>query len=419
MLRFVASGIRLAVSLAVLGAAPARAEPTVEVMHWWTSGGEAQALKVLKDEFEKGGGRWVDVPVAGGGGDAARTVLKTRIVGGNPPTAAQMHMGPEVWDWGKEGVLSDLDKVAKAEKWDELLPPFVAKMVKSDGKYVAAPVNIHRANWLWVNPAALQKAGVASAPTTWDEFNAAAEKLQKAGITPLAHGGQPWQDLLVFDAVALGVGGVEYYRKAFLELDQAALAGPTTIKVFEQMRRLKGFVDRNSPGRDWNQATAMVTSGQGAMQIMGDWAKAELMAGGKQPGKDFLCVPTPGSNGAFTAINDSFAMFAVKGDDRVQGQERLASLVVGERFQEAFNLAKGSIPARRGVSPAKFDACGKQAMSDFEAAIKADKALPTFGTGLGAAVVGAITDVVTAHFNGTTSAEDATKQLAAAVKVAH
>ena len=52
----------------------------IEVLHWWTSGGEAAALKVLKDDFAANGGEWLDMPVAGGGGDAAMQTLKARIV---------------------------------------------------------------------------------------------------------------------------------------------------------------------------------------------------------------------------------------------------------------------------------------------------------------------------------------------------
>jgi len=54
---------------------PAMAGGEAEVLHWWTSGGEAKALQVLKDDFAKKGGTWKDMPVAGGGGDAANVTL--------------------------------------------------------------------------------------------------------------------------------------------------------------------------------------------------------------------------------------------------------------------------------------------------------------------------------------------------------
>ena len=58
---------------------------------------------------------------------------------------------------------------------------------------------------------------------------------QAAGIT-LAHGGQAWQDATVFEAVALGIGGPEFFNKAFVELDQATLKSGTMKAVFDQMR---------------------------------------------------------------------------------------------------------------------------------------------------------------------------------------
>ena len=90
--------------------------------------------------------------------------------------------------------------------------------MKYQGKYVAAPVNIHRIDWMWINPAVLAKVG-AEVPKTWDEFNAVADKLKAAGITPLAHGGQPWQDATVFETIVLSMGA-DFYRKALIELDE-------------------------------------------------------------------------------------------------------------------------------------------------------------------------------------------------------
>ena len=89
--------------------------------------------------------------LAGGGGDNAMTVLKSRVVSGNAPAAAQIK-GPSLQEWAAEGVLANIDDVAKAEKWDSLLPPVVANVMKYKGNYIAAPVNVHRVNWLWANP---------------------------------------------------------------------------------------------------------------------------------------------------------------------------------------------------------------------------------------------------------------------------
>ena len=66
----------------------ASAQESVEVLHWWTSGGEAKALQVLKKDLEDQGVSWNDMPVAGGGGEQAMTVLRARVTSGNAPTAS-------------------------------------------------------------------------------------------------------------------------------------------------------------------------------------------------------------------------------------------------------------------------------------------------------------------------------------------
>ena len=220
-----AIAIASALAAAMLPAA-SLADGTVEVLHWWTSGGEAKAVGELKSAFEAQGGTWVDSPIAGGGGDAAMTALRARVVAGNPPTAVQLK-GPGIQEWANEGSLNDVDDVAKSEGWDAVLPPVLADIMKYQGKYVAAPVNIHRVDWIWANPEVLAKVGVTEVPGTWDEFNAVADKLKAAGITPLAHGGQPWQDATLFEVVALGVGGADFYRSALVNLDKTALTSDT------------------------------------------------------------------------------------------------------------------------------------------------------------------------------------------------
>ncbi len=117
----------------------------VEVLHWWTSGGEAKSVAELKKMMEAKGNTWKDFAVAGGGGENAMTVLKTRVMSGNPPTAAQIK-GPSIQEWAGEGVLASLNETAKAGKWDALLPPVVSNAMKFKSDYVAVPVNVHRVN---------------------------------------------------------------------------------------------------------------------------------------------------------------------------------------------------------------------------------------------------------------------------------
>ena len=408
------SALAASAALSIISATAGFAGPEAEVLHWWTSGGEAKSVAVLQEEFASKGGTWTDMPVAGGGGDAAMTALRARVLSGNAPTAVQLK-GPAIQEWYEEGVLADISSVAQANGWADVLPASIAGHMKCEGTWCAAPVNVHRIDWIWANAAILEANGIAM-PSTWAEFNAAAEKLQAAGITPLAHGGQAWQDATVFEAVALGVGGAEFFQKAFVELDEATLTSDTMKAVFDQMRTMRGFVDSNFSGRDWNLATAMVMNGEAAFQIMGDWAKGEFLAAGKEPGKDFLCASTPGEGFLYNV--DSFAMFDVAGDDKTAGQLLLAELIVGKNFQKVFNLNKGSIPARTDVALDEFDSCAHTSAKDMADSNAGGSLLPSYahGMALRGAQSGAITDVVTSHFNSDMSSDDAVQMLLQAVQ---
>jgi glucose/mannose transport system substrate-binding protein len=405
----------MAVSATALmaSAGMAHAQAAAEVLHWWTSGGEARSVAVLQQEFAARGGVWTDMPVAGGGGDAAMTALRARVLSGNAPAAVQLK-GPAIQEWYEEGVLADISAVAEAQGWADILPDAIAGHMQCEGTWCAAPVNVHRVDWIWANAGVLARAGV-EMPTTWDEFNAAAATLQAQGIIPLAHGGQAWQDATVFETVVLGVGGPDFFRAALIDLDEAALGSDTMRAAFDQMRVMRGFVDPNFSGRDWNLATAMVINGEAAFQIMGDWAKGEFAAAGLTPGADYLCASTPGAGYLYNV--DSFAMFAVSGDDRVAGQNLLAELIVGPTFQVEFNMNKGSIPVRTDIDMTQFDACAQTSAAEMASSSADGSLLPSYahGMALRGAQAGAITDVVTAHFNSSMSSEDAVRQLVAAV----
>jgi glucose/mannose transport system substrate-binding protein len=371
----------------------------VEVLHWWTSGGEAAALNVLKDNLATESIGWVDMPVAGGGGEAAMTALRARVTAGDPPTAVQM-LGFDIQDWAAEGALGDLTPVASAEGWDAVVPVALQRFSKYDDKWIAAPVNVHSTNWVWINKAALDATGL-PVPATWDELVAVLDKMKENGITPLAHGGQPWQDATIFDAVVLSMGP-DFYQSAFIDLDPAALGGDQMAEAFNRLIKLRSYVDDNFSGRDWNLASAMVINGEGGMQMMGDWAKGEFLKAGKVPGTDFVCIRFPGTQGSVTFNSDQFAMFAVEGDAAKAAQAEMASAIMSPEFQSAFNVVKGSVPARTDVPDTAFDDCGKKGMKDLAEANGSGNLYGSMAHGHAApaAVKNAVYDVVTATFNG-------------------
>ena len=387
----------------------------VQMLHWWTSGGEAAALNVLKGDLAKEGYAWKDVPVAGGGGDAAMTALKAMVAAGNNPTASQM-LGYTVLDYAEAGKMGDLTETAKKEGWDKVVPAALQKFAVYKGKWVAVPVNVHSVNWLWINKAVLEKIG-GKVPANFDELIALLAKAKAAGIVGLAQGGQPWQEATMFDSVVLSTGGADFYKKAMNDLDMASIKSDTMKKSFDNLAKLRDFTDANYAGRDWNLATAMVIKGDALLQVMGDWAKGEFVAGKKVAGTDFLCPRFPGTQGSVVYNSDMFGMFAVPAD-RKDAQIALATATLSKSFQSAFNVVKGSVPARTDVPDTDFDACGKAGMKDLSEANAKGTLFGSLAQGYGAppAVANAYKDVVTKFFHGEIkTSESAVAELAKAI----
>ncbi len=332
----------------------------LEVTHWWTSGGEAAAVAELAKAFDATGNHWVDGAIAGSGG-TARPIMVSRITGGDPMAATQFNHGRQAEELVQSGLMRDLTDVATREKWKDIVKP--ASLLDSctiDGKIYCAPVNIHSWQWLWLSNAAFKTAGV-EVPKNWDEFVAAAPALEKAGIVPLAIGGQPWQANGAFDVLILALSGKDVFLKVFGDKDADVAAGPDLAKVFkaaDDARRMS----RGTNVQDWNQATNMVITGKAGGQIMGDWAQGEFQLAGQTAGTDYTCLPGLGVNPVIATGGDAFYFPLLRDEEKSKAQEVLASTLLDPGTQVAFNLKKGSLPVRGNVDLAAANDCMRKGL---------------------------------------------------------
>ncbi|EJL58201.1 MULTISPECIES: ABC transporter substrate-binding protein [unclassified Rhizobium] len=340
-----------------LGAASAT---DLEVTHWWTSGGEAAAVAELAKAFDATGNKWVDGAIAGSGG-TARPIMISRITGGDPMGATQFNHGRQAEELVQAGLMRDLTDVATAEHWKDIIrPSSLLDSCTIDGKIYCAPVNIHSWQWLWLSNAAFKKAGV-EVPKNWDEFVAAAPALEKAGIVPLAVGGQPWQAAGAFDVLMVAIAGKETFYKVFKEKDAEAAAGPEIAKVFKAADDARKM-SKGSNVQDWNQATNLVITGKAGGQIMGDWAQGEFQLAGQKAGTDYTCLPGLGVNEIISTGGDAFYFPLLKDEAKSKAQDVLAKTLLDPKTQVAFNLKKGSLPVRGDVDLAAANDCMKKGL---------------------------------------------------------
>lgn len=356
----------LAVSV---GANALYAEPKTNMLHQWAQGSEAAAIAKLGEMFEAAGGTWEQTAISG---HTSNTLAKLRsdVVAGNAPAAVQLK-GPEIAEWSETGRTANLDDLAAAEGWDAVVAPELISVMKPRGNWVAAPMNIHRVNWLYSSKTILDDLGL-DVPKTWDEFNAACDKIVAAGKICIAHGAADWSDTTTFDSVVYGMD-IDLYRKAFQEADVDAMRSQGMIDAFAQLRKMIGYMDDGINGRSWEQSMTMTMDGDAAFFLMGDWTVASANLAGYKEDVDYVCNQTPVNWGGTGYIlnADSVVFFEQNDPDYIEGQQLLAKTIMSPEFQVTFNVAKGSIPSRTDVdlSTGGFTKCQEMSLEDLKASV--------------------------------------------------
>lgn len=327
----------------------------LEVTHWWTSGGEAAAVAEFAKAFDATGNHWVDGAIAGSG-DTARPIIISRILGGNPMGATQLNPGKDADDLVKAGLMTDLTDLANKEGWDKIInPKSQLASCTYDGHVYCVPVNLHSAQWIWLNRHVYETAGI-PVPKDWFEFVKSAPDLKAKGIVPLSvANGWPVQTLLADIEVA--VAGVDNYVKVYKGRDTALASGPEYRKVFEAMDAARQIVDPATMVPQWNDAVALVIQGKAAANVMGDWAGGEFTVAKMKAGTDYDCLPGLGVTPVLDTGGDVFYFPKNANPDVTKAQLVLASTLLSKDTQLAFNLKKGSLPIRQDVDLAAASDC--------------------------------------------------------------
>ncbi|MBN1960418.1 MAG: carbohydrate ABC transporter substrate-binding protein [Deltaproteobacteria bacterium] len=336
---------------------------TLEIYSWW-AGDEGPALEALIDLYKKQNPevKVVNATVTGGSGVNARAVLKTRMLGGDPPDSFQIHAGQElIGTWVAAERMIDLTPLYEAEGWKEKFPQDMLKLLGTKDGIWSVPVNIHRSNVMWYIPKNLKKWGV-EVPKTWDDFFKIAKKLKKKGITPLALG-ENWTVNHLWESVALGVLGPEKWEQ--LWDGSLSFSSPEAINVWKVFSQILEYVNKDHDSLSWQQATDRMVKGKAAFNIMGDWAAGYMSTTLKlEPGKGYGWSPSPGSNDVFMSLADSFGY--PKGAKNPPALIAWLKLCGSKEGQDAFNPLKGSIPCRSDADIDKYNDYSKSAYKDFQ-----------------------------------------------------
>jgi glucose/mannose transport system substrate-binding protein len=335
----------------------------LEIFSWW-AGDEGPALAALIKNFNETypNVEMVNATVTGGSGVNAKAVLKTRMLGGDPPDSFQVHAGQElIGTWVAAERMLDLTPLFKAEGWLDVFPKDVLDLIGTSEGLWSVPVNVHRSNVMWFIPENLQKWNL-KAPETWDEFLKTAEQLKSRGVVPLSLG-QTWTVNHLWESVALGVLGPGNYEK--LWTGELAFSSPEATKVWERFAQILKYTNDDASSLSWQQALDMVVNGKAAFNIMGDWAAGYMATTLKlQPQSGFSWRPSPNTRGSFQFLADSFGF--------PKGAKNAAATLAWLRTcgslegTDAFNPLKGSISPRLDSNLSLYNTYSRAAASDFQ-----------------------------------------------------
>ncbi|CAN5820100.1 ABC transporter substrate-binding protein [soil metagenome] len=334
----------------------------LEIFSWW-AGDEGPALDALIELYEAQYPNVVveNATVTGGAGVVARAVLKTRMLGGQPPDSFQVHAGEElIGTWVVANRMEDLTWLFEEEGWLDVFPPDLIDLISTDGGIWSVPVNIHRSNVMWFVPENLEAWGV-DVPTTWDEFLEVCSSLQGQGVTPLVVG-ESWTVQHLWESVALAELGPDAY--GHLWTGDLSFTDPSVVAAWERFGEVMDCTNDDASGLSWQQATDRVVDGDAAFNVMGDWAAGYMVTTlGLEPGVDMGWAASPGTDGVFMVLSDSFGLpvGAPNRDEAIDWLRVVGSL----EGQDAFNPLKGSIAPRLDSDLGRYNAYLQSAAEDF------------------------------------------------------
>ena len=334
------------------------AAESLDVLHWWTSKSERNAVDFLRRQLAEEDIEWRDAAIPGGAGSGAMKVLKSRVLAGKPPAVAQL-IGPAINEWADLGLILELD--AATAKWPKQLFPTIWQLVEHRQHSVAVPLGIHRINTLLYNKKIFDRLGL-KPPRDFNDFKRVALELRAAGIHPLLQSSEAWQVATLFETLVLAEADSAFYRQLFVDRQAEAYLDPRLAKALRRLRQLKSY--SKSADLPWLDVAKQFASGQAAMVVMGDWMKAELITQGMHIDVDFACSPVPGTSEYHLYSVDTMVMFA--GDYSQQStQEKLAQWLVSPKVQLGYSRVKGAVPVRRDIDVSSLDRCGIDSWQSF------------------------------------------------------
>jgi len=181
--------------------------------------------------------------------------------------------------YAKQGLLTDLTDVATKDGWDKILSPSLQTTSRYDDYGIMGSGPLYGVTtygefvMVYYNKDMFTKYHVA-VPTTFDEYEAAAQKFVDAGVTPIALGAQDkWPVTQNFYELALYKADRDFVNNYELFKGDVDFHGPEFTYAAQTLldEVHKGFYSSTASGTSYTDANAAFVQGKFPMNLTGSW----------------------------------------------------------------------------------------------------------------------------------------------------
>lgn len=333
----------------------------LKFFHTWSNESEMAALNaILKPYQEKTGNTVTSASVPHE--TAGELALTSLIIAGTPPNAFIAADAGTYRDLDSRGLGQEVGSVFDEIGATQAFPQVVRDAITIDGVMRKVPIAVHLDGMVYYNMEVAKAAGVD--PTQWktlDDMWADQAKVEAAGYTFIAMGGNTFQAGYMFHALLAANAGPDIYNRFYGasnngEPDVSVFDDPAVLDTIKLFRRIANQTDAGWVNRAWNDTTNTVIDGKALMQIHGDWMKGVWKGVGKEPGVDFNCINIPGTKAVATTV-DAFGILGGVSPDVLEAEKQLVATAVDPAVTAEFAYWKGSSPVRTDVPTDKLDKC--------------------------------------------------------------
>lgn len=254
------------------------------------------------------------------------------------------------------GLIADISDVFAEYGFNEAYAPGFVALATVDGNQYFLPTSYY---WwaVYYRPSIFEQAGITEVPETWDDFLAACDTLNAAGITPITIGTRyPWTAAAWFDYLNMRVNGPEFHID--LMLLKESYTDERVKAVFEYWQQLfdhNCFIE-DAAAYAWQDAVSPMAEGTAAMYLMGQFI-VDSYPDELEEDLDFFRFPIIDPDVPIGEDAPTDGYFLAAGARNLEGGKEFLAYIGSQEIQQKAFDELGRLPTRvdvdvSGASPA-------------------------------------------------------------------